>query len=370
MHSVVKTWLALGLAFFLTGCGQESVQSKPEIHITGSTMGTYYSIKVADAAVTDAAVTDAAVTDAAVTDAAKLQAEVDVLLERVNDQMSTYRPDSELSRFNQHKGSTPLVVSRDTARVVTEAIHIGRESRGALDVTVGPLVNLWGFGPDAKPTKVPSDELITQTRQKTGLGNLHVVTSVDADTLQKDIPDLYVDLSAIAKGFGVDKVAEYLESLGARNYLVEIGGELRINGVNGKGHPWRVAIEKPTANAGSVQEVIVPGDNGVATSGDYRNYYELDGKRGVIEQIEQYLIDLRRRARDGGQLTELLQHLSLVLEVVASNQQGTADAVVKVNLLAHGTIQAGEILQTDHQLSDLPKAIIGVGKQLLQILGQ
>ncbi|WP_323891948.1 FAD:protein FMN transferase [Aeromonas allosaccharophila] len=264
MHSVVKTWLAFGLAFFLTGCGQETVQSKPEIHITGSTMGTYYSIKVADRAISDPA---------------KLQAEVDVLLERVNDQMSTYRPDSELSRFNQHRSATPIVVSRDTARVVTEAIHIGRESQGALDVTVGPLVNLWGFGPDKKPTKIPSDELITQTRQKTGLGNLHVVTSVDADTLQKDIPDLYVDLSAIAKGFGVDKVAEYLESLGARNYLVEIGGELRINGVNGKGHPWRVAIEKPTAGTGTVQEVIVPGDNGVATSGDYRNYYELDGQR-------------------------------------------------------------------------------------------
>lgn len=264
MHSVVKTWLAFGLAFFLTGCGQETVQSKPEIHITGSTMGTYYSIKVADGAISDPA---------------KLQAEVDVLLERVNDQMSTYRPDSELSRFNQHRSATPIVVSRDTARVVTEAIHIGRESQGALDVTVGPLVNLWGFGPDKKPTKIPSDELITQTRQKTGLGNLHVVTSVDADTLQKDIPDLYVDLSAIAKGFGVDKVAEYLESLGARNYLVEIGGELRINGVNGKGHPWRVAIEKPTAGTGTVQEVIVPGDNGVATSGDYRNYYELDGQR-------------------------------------------------------------------------------------------
>ncbi len=264
MHSVVKTWLAFGLAFFLTGCGQETVQSKPEIHITGSTMGTYYSIKVADSAISDPA---------------KLQAEVDVLLEWVNDQMSTYRPDSELSRFNQHRSATPIVVSRDTARVVTEAIHIGRESQGALDVTVGPLVNLWGFGPDKKPTKIPSDELITQTRQKTGLGNLHVVTSVDADTLQKDIPDLYVDLSAIAKGFGVDKVAEYLESLGARNYLVEIGGELRINGVNGKGHPWRVAIEKPTAGTGTVQEVIVPGDNGVATSGDYRNYYELDGQR-------------------------------------------------------------------------------------------
>lgn len=170
MHSVVKTWLAFGLAFFLTGCGQETVQSKPEIHITGSTMGTYYSIKVADDVISDPA---------------KLQAEVDVLLERVNDQMSTYRPDSELSRFNQHRDSTPVVVSRDTARVVTEAIHIGRESQGALDVTVGPLVNLWGFGPDKRPTKVPSDELITQTRQKTGLGNLHVITSADADTCKK-----------------------------------------------------------------------------------------------------------------------------------------------------------------------------------------
>ncbi|MGL4717229.1 MAG: FAD:protein FMN transferase [Aeromonas sp.] len=264
MPSVIKTWLALGLAFFLTGCGQETVQTKPEIHITGSTMGTYYSIKVADHAISDTAT---------------FQAEIDLLLERVNDQMSTYRPDSELSRFNQHGAATPMVVSRDTARVVTEAIHLGRESLGALDITVGPLVNLWGFGPDKRPTTVPSDELITQTRQKTGLGNLHVITSVDADTLQKDTPDLYLDLSAIAKGFGVDKVAEYLEARGAHHYLVEIGGELRLSGVNGKGHPWRVAIEKPIAGTGSIQEVITPGNNGVATSGDYRNYYELDGQR-------------------------------------------------------------------------------------------
>ncbi|MGL5040390.1 MAG: FAD:protein FMN transferase, partial [Aeromonas sp.] len=196
MHSVVKTWLAFGLAFFLVGCNQETVQSKPEIHITGSTMGTYYSIKVADGVVSDAA---------------QLQANVDKLLEKVNDQMSTYRPNSELSRFNQHRSATPVIVSRDTAKVVTEAIHIGRASQGALDVTVGPLVNLWGFGPDKKPTKIPSDELIAHTRQQTGLANLHVTTSLHADTLQKDIPDLYVDLSSIAKGFGVDKVAEYLE---------------------------------------------------------------------------------------------------------------------------------------------------------------
>ena len=258
MHPVVKTWLAFGLAFFLAGCGQEKIQTKPEsqqseIQLTGNTMGTHYSIKVVGGAIQDAA---------------KLQAEVDVLLARVNGQMSTYDPDSELSRFNRHRSGAPMVVSSDTARVVTEAMHIGRESRGALDITVGPLVNLWGFGPDDRPTKVPSEALISQTRQQTGLGNLHVTTSLDADTLRKDIPGLYLDLSSIAKGFGVDKVAGYLESLGVRNYLVEIGGELRISGVNGKGHPWRVAIEKPTANAGSVQEVIVVGSNGVATSGD------------------------------------------------------------------------------------------------------
>jgi thiamine biosynthesis lipoprotein len=217
------------------------------------------------------------VADSAVQDAARLQAEVDVLLERVNDQMSTYRPDSELSRFNQHKSNAPVVVSRDTARVVTEAIHIGRESRGALDVTVGPLVNLWGFGPDARPSKVPSDELIAQTRQKTGLGNLHVITSADADTLQKDIPDLYVDLSAIAKGFGVDKVAEYLESQGARNYLVEIGGECRCQGVSSKGIPWRIGIETPfdgnMSDGAYLTGRIRMSEGGLATSGNYRRFY-------------------------------------------------------------------------------------------------
>ena len=173
--------LLLSLILLLGACQPAPTQTR----IQGSTMGTYYSIKVADAAVTDAA---------------KLQAEVDVLLERVNDQMSTYRPDSELSRFNQHKGNTPLVVSRDTARVVTEAIHIGRESRGALDVTVGPLVNLWGFGPDKRPVKRPTAEQITQARERVGIDKLSLTPQGDHFLLGKSIPNLYLDLSTLGEG--------------------------------------------------------------------------------------------------------------------------------------------------------------------------
>ncbi|WP_108651545.1 FAD:protein FMN transferase [Dongshaea marina] len=261
MVSVVIRWLALsGLAILLTAC---QGQAKKEIAISGQTMGTFYSIKV---------------TGDGIKDPDKFKAKVDALLDEVNQQMSTFIPDSELSRFNSSKQTKPFAVSVDTARVVTRAIQIGRMTRGALDVTVGPLVNLWGFGPDKRPTQVPSEALIERTRKRVGLGFLHVTTSVEGQYLQKDIPGLYVDLSAIAKGFGVDKVADYIESLGIDNYLVDIGGEVRANGVNGKGTKWRVAIEKPAKRWGTVQEVLQIGDNAIATSGDYRNFYKLDGK--------------------------------------------------------------------------------------------
>ncbi|GAA3536747.1 FAD:protein FMN transferase ApbE [Zobellella aerophila] len=234
------------------------------MHLTGETMGTYYSVKVVGA-------------DEAL--AAPLQAEIDRRLERVNDQMSTYRPDSELSRFNRHEQPTPFPVSTDTARVVTAALQLGRQSDGALDVTVGPLVNLWGFGPDARPTRIPSPEQLQQIRALTGLRHLQVRVTAEGEFLHKQLPELYVDLSAIAKGFGTDLVSEYLAEEGLTDHLVEIGGEVRVSGHNAQGQPWRIAVEKPGAESGSVQQVIAIGNNSVATSGDYRNYYQLDGKR-------------------------------------------------------------------------------------------
>ena len=156
-----------------------------------------------------------------------------------------------------------------------EAIRLNGLTLGALDVTVGPLVNLWGFGPEARPDVVPTDEELAARQANTGIHHL----SVEGNKLSKDIPNLYVDLSTIAKGWGVDVVADYLQSEGIHNYMVEVGGEMRLKGINREGVPWRIAIEKPTVDERSIQEIIEPGDMAIATSGDYRNYFESNGVR-------------------------------------------------------------------------------------------
>ncbi|KJY82281.1 thiamine biosynthesis lipoprotein [Vibrio galatheae] len=254
----MNKWLvAFASLLVLAGCEKPAEQ----VHLTGPTMGTTYNIKyiVADGIPTPEA----------------LQTEVDRLLEEVNDQMSTYRKDSELSRFNQLQSSEAFEVSPQTVTVVKEAIRLNGLTQGALDVTVGPLVNLWGFGPEARPEVVPSDEELAARKALTGIEHLFVA----GNTLSKDIPNLYVDLSTIAKGWGVDVVADYIQSQGVENYMVEVGGEMRLKGLNREGVKWRIAIEKPSADERAIQEIIEPGDMAVATSGDYRIYFERDGVR-------------------------------------------------------------------------------------------
>ncbi|GLT17214.1 FAD:protein FMN transferase [Vibrio zhanjiangensis] len=254
----MKKWLVVFASLFvIAGC------EKPvdQIHLSGPTMGTTYNIKYIVSE-------DQPSPDA-------LHKEIDRLLEQVNDQMSTYRADSELSRFNQSESSQPFEVSTQTATVVKEAIRINKLTLGALDVTVGPLVNLWGFGPEARPEVVPSESELEKRRTNTGIQHL----SVDGNALLKDIPNLYVDLSTIAKGWGVDVVADYIESQGILNYMVEVGGEMRLKGLNREGVKWRIAIEKPSVDERAIQEIIEPGDMAIATSGDYRNYFERDGVR-------------------------------------------------------------------------------------------
>ncbi|AUU09479.1 MULTISPECIES: FAD:protein FMN transferase [Serratia] len=256
----MKNWLtgvALSATLLLTGCGPEQVD------LTGKTMGTSYSIRYVAGDDTPSA--------------REMQAEIDKRLEQVNDQMSTYRPDSELSRFNASRDiDRPFPVSPATAKVVREALRINRVTDGALDVTVGPLVNLWGFGPEGRPDKVPSEAELAHRRAWTGAEKL----SVQGSALVKSIPELYVDLSSIAKGYGVDVVAEYLQSQHVKDYMVDIGGEVRTRGRNGEQKPWRIAIERPTAGTQQqAQLVIQPGEMSIATSGDYRNYFEQDGVR-------------------------------------------------------------------------------------------
>ncbi|WP_261138525.1 FAD:protein FMN transferase [Serratia quinivorans] len=253
----LMTTVALSATLLLTGCGPE------QVNLDGKTMGTSYSIRY--------------VTGDDTPSAAKMQAEIDKRLELVNDQMSTYRPGSELSRFNASRAvDKPFPVSAATTEVVLEALRINRVTDGALDVTVGPLVNLWGFGPEGRPDKVPSAAELERRRAWTGIDKL----SVQGNALVKSIPELYVDLSSIAKGYGVDVIAQYLQSQQVKNYMVDIGGEVRTRGHNGEKKPWRIAIERPTAGMEQkAQLVIQPGEMSIATSGDYRNYFEQDGVR-------------------------------------------------------------------------------------------
>ncbi|NAX47067.1 FAD:protein FMN transferase ApbE [Photobacterium halotolerans] len=258
MKLFTRAAMLLVMTLVVSGCSEQ----RQLIHLTGSTMGTYYSIKLIE--------------QEGLPSEVALQKEIDRRLERVNDQMSTYREDSELSQFNQHRSSEPFAVSADTATVVQEAIRLSKLTDGALDVTVGPLVNLWSFGPEARPDVVPTDEELDARRQEVGIEHL----KVEGNALIKDLPGLYVDLSSIAKGYGVDVVADYIASLGVNDYLVEIGGEIRLKGKNLEGVPWRIAIEKPTEDGSrSIQEVVEPGEMAVATSGDYRNYFEENGVR-------------------------------------------------------------------------------------------
>ncbi|WP_231757203.1 FAD:protein FMN transferase [Microbulbifer elongatus] len=247
--------LLLALLVSLAGCSQENTVWK----LTGPTMGTAYHVTVVDAPAGLAR--------------AELQAMIDAELAAVNQEMSTYIPDSELMQFNGGPVSQPVALSPNLALVIAQALEIYRNSGGAFDVTVGPLVNLWGFGPNPEPETVPAAAEIDKLRAQIGSDALRL----DGQKLIRSRP-VQIDLSAIAKGHGVDRVADLLMEQGVANYLVEVGGELRTAGVNPAGQTWRIGIERPSAGQ-VVQKPIQVAGKGIATSGDYRNYYERDGKR-------------------------------------------------------------------------------------------
>lgn len=209
----------------------------------------------------------------------RLKKMADLALEEVNAQMSTYQADSELSVWNRSKGDEWRPVSRPLFDVLQLSVAIGEQSEGAFDVTVMPLVNLWGFGPEDRGAP-PSDEVIEEALQRVGYNQI----KLDRDGLKARKPeDVYVDLSAIAKGYAVDQVAQALLNAGHQNFMVEVGGELFLNGVNRHGKPWRIGVESPSydllqAPQGPAATVDLSGV-AMATSGDYRNYYEVDGTR-------------------------------------------------------------------------------------------
>ena len=233
-----------------------------EYLVTGPTMGTTFIVKVVSQTGDD-------------TLKERLAGIVRDVLEGVDSAMSNYRTDSEIAAFNRH-GTDDFEASPEMIEVMAEAQRVARLSGGAFDITVGPLVDAWGFGPlgAAEP---PSEETLYGLLAVTGFEQIAVDS--DLGVLRKARADCRADLSAIAKGFAVDRVSKALDEEGFQNHMVEIGGEVRTRGRNGAGKHWRIGIERPDSDTRAVYVTIPLSDMALATSGDYRNFVEHDGVR-------------------------------------------------------------------------------------------
>jgi len=261
-HSLRHVLLPVTALLLLAACGN-GVNEPALIEFTGPTMGTYYSVKIADP---PDQLQSATVRDL-----------IESELEIVSQGMSTYDETSELSRFNNSRDTGWIPASAALVAVLREALYVSALSDGAFDVTIAPLVDLWGFGPADTGDRLPSAQEIEAAAASTGYARISIRSAPPA--LRKDHPDTRIDLSSIAKGYAVDVLAEKLETLGIANYLVEIGGELRGKGRNRRGERWRIGIEAPSSGKRAVYAVIAIDAVAVATSGDYRNYFEKDGQR-------------------------------------------------------------------------------------------
>lgn len=257
----------LGACVLFSGCDSATTPATSASTATvldGKTMGTFWRVSVIGV--------DEAKAQA-------LRAKVQAQLDADDRLLSTWKNDSALMRFNHATDTRPWPVSEAMADIVTLSLRIGAKTHGAMDITVGPLVNLWGFGPDKQPVATPDAQAIAAAKARTGLQHLQVINQSGRQFLQKDIPDLFVDLSTVGEGYAADHLARLMEQEGISRYLVSVGGALVSRGMNGEGKPWRVAIQKPTDRENAVQAIVDINGHGISTSGSYRNYYELDGKR-------------------------------------------------------------------------------------------
>ena len=253
--------LGLLAVFALAAC-----EGAPErVTLQGQTMGTYWRVTYL--------AEDGAPAPGA------LESRLEDALVAVNASMSTWDPQATISQFNQSEGLTPFAIEPAFATVVAAAQAVSTASGGAFDVTVGPLIDLWGFGAGGERRLAPpSAEAIAAAQARVGFEKL--VVRAEPPSLQRTAPGVEVDLSALAKGYGVDVLAAVLGTAGLGNYLVDIGGEVRAQGVNDRGAPWRIGVEVPDPSArGLVQEALPLRDLSLATSGDYRNFFEADGVR-------------------------------------------------------------------------------------------
>ena len=258
-NRTIVGWLALALAPVMVGCAR----APQELAIAGPTMGTAYSIKVAFAP--------------ADVDVRSLRVATDAVLDRIDRSMSGYRPDSEISRFNASTSTDWFEVSSDLARVVDYALQVSRDSDGAFDLTVGPLVAAWGFGAAGEPIDLPDEAKLAELREQVGYQKLEA--RLQPPALRKSNASVRVDLNAIAPGYAVDLIAERFRSMRLSDFMIDLGGEVRAQGRNARGEVWRIAVERPIDSEPEPYAILSLEDASVTTSGEYRHYFDRDGRR-------------------------------------------------------------------------------------------
>lgn len=258
---------ALTTLFFISlvilqACESSSTQ-REAFTLRGETMGTSYSVKI--------------VLSQNKTILDTLSNEIETTLESINNSLSDWKSDSEISRFNQNTSTQFQAISNHFYQVMHEAMIINKQSLGQFDVTLSPLINLWGFGPQTNASQ-PTPSIINEILNKVDQSALLTLKD-NPPSLKKQQADVSLNLSSIAKGYAIDQIAAVLRQHHIQNYIVEIGGDLVTNGMNLNEQAWRIAIEKPNDLGQSVQAIIPLHSQAIATSGDYRNFYRQDNKR-------------------------------------------------------------------------------------------
>lgn len=254
--AVLQPVIAVALAAALTGC----LHSERIEEFGGPTMGSTYSIKY--------------VRNDGVAPQTELKAATEAILAEIDQQMSTYRDDSLIEQFNQAPAGTCQTMPEGVLQLVRAGDRLHEESQGAFDLTLEPLLDLWGFGPRGKGEAVPSEEKLAEVRQHVGQQHLRI----DGEQLCKDA-DVQVDFNSIAAGYAVDRIVARLGELGVTSYLVEATGELKAAGLKPDGSHWRIGLEAPRDDERVAQRVLQLDGYGISTSGDYRNYFEENGER-------------------------------------------------------------------------------------------
>jgi|SRR5690554_2855724 len=251
----------LFFCLLLTGCVDSSTELTA-YHIEGETMGTFYQITL---------VTDP---EAPAVQVDRLKQAIDTELQKINQMMSTYIADSDLMRFNAGPVNEWIELPEPLLEVFSISQDISEKTTGAFDITIAALVDLWGFGPEMRPHRVPTAAALQNALQQVG----YHLLEVEANRARR-LKDIHIDLSAVAKGYGADWIAAYLHEHGWRNHMVNIGGDMRISGVSPRSDRWRIAVERPGVMREGVFTTLALSNQAVATSGDYRNYFEEDGVR-------------------------------------------------------------------------------------------